>query len=231
MNKHIIVTGASSGIGYETVKFLAKSGCIVTAISRNEEKLTELKNQNSDSIFQLPLDITSKKSSEVILNHLSENSLSIDGLIHNAGLLINKPFEDLTDSDWQAQMEVNILAPVRLTRDLLPLFKKNSHILNISSMGGFQGSAKFPGLSAYSASKGALAILTECLAVELADREIKSNCLCLGAVQTEMLNNAFPGIKAPVEPEQMGRFVGKFILSSNEFFNGKVLPVALNNPL
>ena len=230
MKKHVIITGASRGIGYETAKYLADAGCTITVIARSDEKLNTLKSHKPDSIFPLPLDITSDDASSRINEHLKQNSLTIDGLIHNAGLLINKPFTKLSDSDWHSQMAVNILAPVRLTRDLLPFFNENAHILNISTMGGFQGSAKFPGLSAYSTSKGALSILTECLAVELAEQNIACNCLCLGAVQTEMLQEAFPGMKAPVEPEQMGEFVGNFALNAHKFFNGKILPVALNNP-
>jgi 3-oxoacyl-[acyl-carrier protein] reductase len=230
MKKHVIVTGASRGIGYETAKYLADAGCTITVIARSEEKLNMLKSHNPDRILPLPLDITSDDASNRINEHLKQNSLKIDGLIHNAGLLINKPFSELSDSDWKSQMEVNIMAPVRLTRDLLPFFNDHSHILNISTMGGFQGSAKFPGLSAYSTTKGALSVLTECLAVELAGQNISCNCLCLGAVQTEMLQEAFPGMNAPVEPEQMGEFVGNFLLSANKFFNGKILPVALNNP-
>jgi NAD(P)-dependent dehydrogenase (short-subunit alcohol dehydrogenase family) len=97
-------------------------------------------------------------------------------------------------------------------------------------MGGFQGSDKFPGLSAYSVTKGTLSILTECLAVELQDKNIKVNCLCLGAVQTEMLNEAFPGLTAPVEASQMGTYISDFVINGHTFYNGKVLPVALQNP-
>lgn len=171
-----------------------------------------------------------KESIKKISDHLTRNQFKIDGLINNAGLLINQPFLDQSDEDWHHQLEVNLMAPVRLIRELVTFFNYGSHILNIGSMGGFQGSSKFPGLTAYSVSKGALSILTECLSVELADKNISSNCLCLGAVQTEMLENAFPGMEAPVAPEEMGEFVGTFVLNNHKFYNGRVLPVALNDP-
>jgi NAD(P)-dependent dehydrogenase (short-subunit alcohol dehydrogenase family) len=97
-------------------------------------------------------------------------------------------------------------------------------------MGGFQGSAKYKGLSYYSASKAALACLTECLANEFTEYGICINCLALGAVQTEMFDEAFPGYKAPVDAKQMAEFIAGFALTGHKFFNGKILPVAINNP-
>lgn len=228
--KHIIVTGASRGIGAETALNLAKNGHKVTVISRTEKRLENLQNHFPEHIYSLALDITEKKSTDQIKSYLTETEKRIDGLVHNAGLLINKSFKDQTDRDWQEQMEVNLLAPVRITRELIPYFSKTSHIVNISSMGGYQGSSKFPGLSAYSVSKGALCILSEMLAVELSGYDIRSNSLCLGAVQTEMLEQAFPGLEAPVTPKQMGEFVANFVLNGHNFYNGQVLPVTLGNP-
>lgn len=230
MNKHIVLTGASKGIGRETARYLAKKNCTVTAIARSAPHLETLKKEFPDQVYPLTLDIIGQNAPQVLMRHLQEKNLKIDGFIHNAGLLVNKPFSELADKDWSAQMNVNLLAPVRLTRDLIPFFNKNSHILHISSMGGFQGSSKFPGLSAYSVTKGALSILSECLSVELAEYSISSNTLCLGAVQTKMLGQAFPGLKAPVTPVEMGKYVGDFILEGQKFYNGKILPVAINNP-
>lgn len=230
MSKHILITGASRGIGYETAKYLTNQNCSITAIARSEDKLNQLRAYAPEQIFALPLDITQDGAADQIQQHLDGHQLSIDGLIHNAGLLINKPFLEQTDEDWQRQLSVNLMAPIRLTRSLISLFSDDSHIVNIGSMGGFQGSEKFPGLSAYSTVKGALAILTECLALELTDYNIKVNCLCLGAVQTEMLETAFPGIEAPVNPTEMARYIGDFTIKAGTFMNGKILPVALNNP-
>jgi NAD(P)-dependent dehydrogenase (short-subunit alcohol dehydrogenase family) len=155
----------------------------------------------------------------------------LHGLINNAGLLINKPFRELSPEDWQAMFAVNVFGVAEMIRALLPVFTNDGgHILNVGSMGGFQGSAKFPGLSAYSASKAALASLTECLAEELKNDKIAVNCLALGAVQTEMLETAFPGFQAPVSSEEMGRLLAWFIRQGHTFFNGKVLPVSVSTP-
>ena len=137
---------------------------------------------------------------------------------------------ETTIDDWLNQFNINVIASVHLIKLIKSKLMRGSHIVNISSMGGFQGSSKFPGLSAYSASKGALTILSECLSTEFASDGIAVNCLCLGAVQTEMLEDAFPGYKAPTSPNEMGEFISYFALTGNSFFNGKVLPVALNNP-
>lgn len=156
----------------------------------------------------------------------------MDILINNAGQLICKPFTALNDEDWQNVYSTNIFGPVRLIRLLLPLLEQSdlAHVLNIGSMGGVQGSSKFAGLSAYSSSKAALANLTECLAEEWRNTRIRTNCLALGAVQTEMLATAFPGYEAPLSSENMGQFVAWFATQGHRFFNGKILPVALSTP-
>lgn len=228
--KNYLITGASSGIGFETASYLANNGDNVLAVARTQPKLEKLKSKNSERINIITEDITKQSSVDKITGFLNDKSVKLDGIMNNAGLLINKPFTELTDKDWEMQLQVNLMGPVKLVRALLPHFNKNAHILNISSMGGFMGSSKFPGLSAYSVSKGALSILTECLAVELADQNINCNCLCFGAVQTEMLEQAFPGLKAPVTAEEMGMYAGDFLSGGHKFYNGQVLPVTLADP-
>jgi len=151
-------------------------------------------------------------------------------LINNAGLLINKPFYDLTPVDFDELFTINVKSAFLLVKQLLPRLDNRSHIVNIGSMGGVQGSVKFPGLSLYSASKGALAVLTECLAEELKATGIKVNCLALGSVDTEMLSKAFPGFTAPVDAPSMGAFIRDFALQGHRFFNGKIIPVSVSTP-
>lgn len=229
-DKRIVLTGASKGIGYQIAKSLVGMGHRIVAIARSEQMLLQLKEIAPNQIDILAIDITADESAKTLKNHFIKNDLKLDALIHNAGLLINKPFMDQTDSDWRNQMEVNLFAPVTITRSLLPLFNEGAHILSISSMGGYQGSSKFPGLSGYSVSKGALSILSEVLATELSDLKIKSNALCLGAVQTEMLEQAFPGFEAPLSPEEMGDYIANFSVDGHRYYNGQILPVTLGNP-
>ena len=179
----------------------------------------------------MPIDIASGRSSlSELKKRLEMDAGKVDILINNAGHLVNKPFEDHTEADIAESVSVNFTSAARLTAELLPLMVRGAHVVNIGSMGGFQGSLKFPGLSWYSATKGALAVLTECLAAEYAERGISFNCLCPGAVQTEMFQKAFPGFSAPVSPSDMASFIADFAVNGNKFFNGKILPVALSVP-
>ncbi|PKP35473.1 MAG: short-chain dehydrogenase [Bacteroidetes bacterium HGW-Bacteroidetes-17] len=231
---NIIVTGASKGIGFQTVLRLNDNPRNkLVAIARNSDLLTDLKKSGKypENIHPIPFDLKDffRYKSELLKNIL-RTIKNVDVLINNAGLLINKSFETQNEEDFNLQMEINFKVPFMLTQLLLPYFNPNAHVLNISSMGGVQGSAKFTGLSAYSSSKAASAVLTECLAEELKDKEIKSNCLALGATQTEMLAEAFPGYTAPVMAADMGKYVADFAISGHKYFNGKILPVALTTP-
>lgn len=231
---NVIVTGASRGIGYETVRFLAQEGHQVLAIARNHKGLEQLKmtcqQDFGRAIHILSMDLSSDDFHP--LGQALEDFGGVDIVINNAGFLLNKPFIETSRADWYQMMDINLISIAELTKYLIPYLKASTigHIVNISSMGGFQGSSKFPGLSAYSASKGALAILTECLAAELSDQSIKVNCLCLGAVNTAMLEQAFPGYKAPLESHEMAGYIGEFALKAHRYMNGQIIPVTLSNP-
>jgi short-subunit dehydrogenase len=229
---NILITGASRGIGFETVKkLIADDSNNVIAVSRDEGRLRQLKKEcNSPNVNILPYDITG--NIELLIRQVEQQVDSIDILINNAGALVNKHFSAITDEELYHIYNVNVFAPFRLIRSLLPLMGRRTatHILNISSMGGFQGSAKFAGLSAYSSSKAAIAGLTECMAEEFKDQDIRVNCLALGAVQTEMLEQAFPGYQAPVTAEQMAEYITHFALNGHKYYNGKILPVSLSTP-
>lgn len=228
-----LVTGASRGIGFSTVMALAaQPEHRVFALSRNQEGLTRLQEKarasySTNNVEILAADLASVPVDE-IKDWISPYG-TLDGLVNNAGLLIKAPFLELTAEEWQQTFSINFFAVVRLLKGLYPIMK-NTHILNVGSMGGFQGSSKFPGLAAYSASKAALANLTECLAEEWKAENIRCNCLAPGAVQTEMLAAAFPGFAAPVSSKEMGKMVAWFLLNGHQFFNGKVLPVSVSTP-
>jgi NAD(P)-dependent dehydrogenase (short-subunit alcohol dehydrogenase family) len=228
---NIVVNGGTRGIGKEIINFLAQDlSNQIFVTGRNEKALNSLsvryKNVKSFSLDMSLFDIQYEKFRVAVSNHFER----VDILINIAGLLISKDFLQTTNDEARLIMETNFFGPASLIRILKPIMSSGSHIVNISSMGGFQGSAKYKGLSYYSASKAALTCLTECLATEVTEFGISVNCLALGAVQTEMLDEAFPGYKAPVDAKQMAEFISGFALTGHKFFNGKILPVALGNP-
>lgn len=233
---NIIVTGTSRGIGYALVKKLVQSGNHrVVAIARDPGKLQLLRNEclllnDKSEVFPISFDLASPAYSFKLLHGILAHFDNIDILINNAGTLIKKEFSELSDEDFDTVFNLNVKPVFKLTRTLLPYFNRPAHIVNIGSMGGIQGSSKFPGLSLYSASKGAVAVLTEAMAEEFKEKQIRVNCLAYGAVQTEMLAEAFPDYKAPLLPDDMAAFVSDFALNGHHFFNGKILPVSLSTP-
>jgi len=233
---NIVITGASSGVGYEAVLELsADTANTVIALARSEDKLQQLSEvalsrNPACNLFTTTFDIIHGDYADELVPFITACAGKIDVLINNAGELISKPFDQLTQLDYVAMLQSNFLGHVKMIQSLLPLMSTGSHILNIGSMGGYQGSVKFPGLAAYSASKAALHTLTECLALELADKNIKINCLALGSAQTEMLEKAFPGYTSPVNAAEMGKFIADFSISGHKIFNGKVLPVSVTTP-
>ena len=223
--KTLLVTGASRGLGFEICRQAAANGNTVIALSRNILPL-----EGIPKVHPFSVDLSNESEVVDFANQISNSFKSIDALINNAGSLINKPFLEISSSEFEAVFKVNIFAVATLTRLILPIINPKGHVLNITSMGGVQGSAKFPGLSAYSSSKGALVIFTELLAEEFKDSGPSFNALALGAVQTEMLEEAFPGYQAPVTAAKMARYVIDFALKGHQFYNGKVLPISSSTP-
>lgn len=234
---NIIVTGASRGIGFELVRLLARDGYHkIIAVSRDAGRLERLRLEaESDPGTVLPMPFDLEKLDDIrqsFLPFVQEHFDSLDVLVNNAGLLINKAFKELGLVDFQRSLTVNYLSPAMLIQGLLPLLLKseNPHVINISSMGGVQGSVKFPGLSSYSSSKAALGVLTECLAEEYKETSLRFNTLALGSVQTEMLSAAFPGYEAPLSAPEMAAFIKDFAVRGWTYFNGKIIPVSLSTP-
>ena len=223
--KTLIVTGASRGVGFEICKQLAVKGHKVIALSRNINPL-----RNIENVYPYSVDLSIKSQVNGFVKEVAANFNTIDVLINNAGSLVNKPFLDLSSAEFEEVYKVNVFAVATLTRLILPSMDTKGHVLNITSMGGIQGSTKFPGLSAYSSSKGALIILTELLAEEFKESGPSFNALALGAVQTEMLEEAFPGYQAQVSAAQMAEYIIEFALKGNQFYNGKVLPISSSTP-
>jgi len=235
----VFITGASRGIGFATARYFARMKNVeIYALSRNRAGLgqlaTECAGLNKTSVLHpivFDLDDFLREPAS-LTRKIPKKTIHIDILINNAGVLINKPFSQVTLEEMEYIFRINLFAPAVLIRELLPFMGKKAvtHVVNISSMGGFQGSMKFPGLSYYSASKASLACMTECLNEEFRSLNIALNCLALGSVQTEMLEEAFPGHKAQFMPDEIAEFIGHFALTGHKQMRGKVIPVSMVNP-
>lgn len=233
---NVLVTGASRGVGFETCLAFARRGVEnIIGVSRNRTGLDLLHSRIVEEFpevhfYPVVMDLTDEEAYIGLTSFVEEHlGGELNILINNAGALVNKAFEELTMDEVRRVYEVNVFSVFRMISNLIH-YIRDGHVVNISSIGGVQGSVKFPGLSAYSSSKGAISILTECLAEEYRDSGHRFNCLAFGAVQTEMLEEAFPGYQAPVTAEEMGQFVVQFAMDHGKLFNGKVLSVSSSTP-
>ena len=225
--KNIVITGTSRGIGFELAKQFAENGYQVLALSRNTAPLSAVNHKN---IKVLSVDISNAEDLNKVTDFIKSTWKKVDVLINNAGKLINKPFTEISSEDFLEVYQVNVFGVAEITKLTIPFLQKGSHVVTISSIGGIQGSIKFPGLAAYSSAKGAVITLSELLAEEYKEQQIAFNVLALGAVQTEMLEEAFPGYQAPISASEMADYIYNFSLTGNKFYNGKVLQVSSSNP-
>ena len=225
--KNIVITGTSRGIGFELAKQFAENGHQVLALSRNTKPLSAINHKN---ITALSVDISNNDDLNKVTDFIKSTWEKVDILINNAGKLINKPFTEISSQDFLEVYKVNVFGVAEITKLMIPFLQKGSHVVTISSIGGIQGSIKFPGLAAYSSAKGAVITLSELLAEEYKEQQIAFNVLALGAVQTEMLEEAFPGYQAPISALEMADYIYNFSLTGDKFYNGKVLQVSSSNP-
>ena len=222
-SKFAWITGASRGIGLATAEEFLSNGWNVVVLTRNLEPLRALQSAFPSQTFLVAFDVTSSDTTLL-------PDLPVDVLINNAGAIVNKAFQEITKNELEYSYQTNVFGPFLLIQALMKRFTPTAHIINISSIGGVQGSVKFPGLSSYSSSKGALVVLTECLQCEFQESQWSFNCLALGAVQTEMLETAFPGYKAKVSPKDLSPYIFTFATTAHKVMKGKVIPVSLSTP-
>lgn len=223
MEKVMWITGASRGIGYATAQEFLGSGWNVVVLTRNIQALEGLKAQYGEQLVLCAVDLLNMDTAQF-------PQLPVHILINNAGAIVNKPMQEITHRDLSYAYGVNVFAPFQLIQRLIPQFTSDTHVVNISSVGGVQGSVKFPGLTAYSSSKGAMNVLTECLQAEFAETNWAFNALSLGAVQTQMLKEAFPGYKAPLFPEELSPYIFNFATTAHRVMKGKIISVSLSTP-
>ena len=190
-NKVVIVTGASSGIGYATALELSKAGAKVAAGARRVEKLETLKNEvqkYGGEIIVKKLDVTKKEDCDSFIDLVTKTWNHIDILINNAGIMPLSFFKNLKISEWDQMIDVNLKGVLYCTAAVIPFMitKKSGHIVNISSVAG---RIVFPAGSVYCATKHAVTAFSEGLRQELSQRyNIKVTCIEPGVVSTELPN-------------------------------------------
>ena len=190
-NKVVIVTGASSGIGYATALELSKAGAKVAAGARRVEKLETLKNEvqkHGGEIIVKNLDVTKKDDCDSFIHLVTKTWNHIDILINNAGIMPLSFFKNLKISEWEQMIDVNLKGVLYCTAAVIPFMitKKSGHIVNISSVAG---RIVFPAGSVYCATKHAVTAFSEGLRQELSQRyNIKVTCIEPGVVSTELPN-------------------------------------------
>jgi len=222
----IVITGASRGIGLELMKLCATHQHKVMGVARNFPAVKGDWEFFKGSISETEALVAAIKRQQ----GASHARLRI--LVHNAGQVINRSFEEITDEQLQQLWELNFRAPFSLTRSLITWLgaADAAHVIYIGSMGGFQGSVRYSGLSAYSAVKSAGASLMESLAAEYSETGIRFNALALGAVQTEMLQASIPDFDAGLKPFDMAHYIYTFMMEGYKVMNGAVVPVRRGNP-
>ena len=235
-NKAVLVTGSSRGIGRAAAERFAEGGAKVALISRSEKEIFEtadqLRRTYSDRIFAKAVDIGQEKEVTDLFKDVLARFGNIDILVNNAGTFIVTATSETELKDWNRVLEVNLTGTFLCSRELFRLAQKQPgqrNIVNIASLAGIQGLEKFPGFSAYAASKFGVVGLTECLAVEGKLLNIRVNAIAPGAVDTEMLRTGAPHLKALATPEDLARTICYFADDTQcKHITGSVLEIFTN---
>jgi NAD(P)-dependent dehydrogenase (short-subunit alcohol dehydrogenase family) len=191
-NKTILVTGASSGIGQATAIECSRLGAKLIITGRNEDKLNKtFELLEGEGHLQITADLCNLNDLIKITDEVS----SLSGIVHSAGLNINKPFQYATSEYLNNVMSVNFFAPVELTRLLIKSKKieKSGSIVFISSVSGVLCSA--PASSMYSASKGAVNGIVKGMALDLAPKNIRVNSVTPGVIETSIFDSGLVSVK------------------------------------
>ena len=235
-DKTAIITGGGSGIGLATARAFCEEGAKVILFGRKKEKLISAANELGESALIVQGDMTKNDDLDQLINNTLNNFKGIDILVNSAGLFNGAPLHEISDSQWDGMMDINIRSVFQLTRRVLPIMmdQKSGSIIHISSILGL---IAVPEVAAYNVSKGALNQFSRSIAVEYGSYGIRSNSICPGLIETDMTADLMSNASLMQEWSKeypIGRF-GKpedvasacLFLASDEssFITGTVLPV------
>lgn len=193
--KIVLLTGASGGMGKDMALLFAKEGAKVVAVARRMSKLEEVSKEAealAGEVAPFEGDVSNTDSIDAMVDFAMEKYGSIDILVNNAGIMDNfVPLGDLSDELWDKVMTINLEAPMKLMRKVVPIMEKQEkgNIINISSLGGIYGARAG---AAYTASKYALTGLTKNVAYMYAEKGIRANAICPGGVETDIMSTLQP---------------------------------------
>jgi len=223
-----LISGVSRGIGKALFERSVSSSEYTIGLTRSS--VLQVKQQTSKSVI-IGVNYDELEGLPELIKSLTQGT-GIDVLINNAGVLQKSELKEETLEGFLFHQKVNTWYPFYLFKVLEEenTLSKQAHIVNISSMGGVQGVNKYSGLFSYSASKSGLIALTEFLDVEFGGKGYSFNSLALGAVQTEMLKEAFPDYFSEVTSQKMAEFVFDFATRNGDLMSGKTIQVQKSDP-
>ena len=214
-----LITGGGRGIGAATAEALARKGARVIVASRTEAELATTVMQLRAaglSAWSLKLDVADGAAVDAAFARIAAEQGRLDLLVNNAAILLSGPFAEMAMADWDQVLAINLRGAVLCARQAFRLMReRGGAIVNVSSLGGVPGTEKFPGYAAYTVSKFALTGLTEALAAEGREHNIRVNAVAPGAVDTAMLRQAAPHLRTRTGPADVAKVIA-FLCDSTE---------------
>ncbi len=219
-----MITGASRGIGEAAAELLVERGAHVALMARNSDrlnatvKLIQTKYPGA-KVFHRAMDVSDTVATAQFMADAAQVLGPIDGLVNNAAILNMGKLGDIKMEELKELFEVNVFGLVGITQSFVRATQarkaQRACVVNISSVGGIQGLEKFPGLSAYCASKSAVIGFTEVWAEELKESNIRVNAVAPGGTETDMLRQAFPDFVARLKPIDIAKAIA-YLLDEEE---------------
>lgn len=227
-SKIALITGAGRGIGAATAKLFSEVGAKTLLVSRSEAELKETQKTLSEESEIFICDLEKEENILNLVSQIQKKYSTIDILVNNAGYIEKHPFKEFKTESYDRILNINLKAPFILSRETSKFMNKGGAIVNVSSVAGLRGVAKFPQFSVYSASKSAIIGLTESMATELNRFGIRVNCVAPGAVNTAMLHKAAPSIKTNTEPKDIAEIILFLASEQSRVLNGSIVEVSAN---